>query len=245
MAVKGQKLVGFFKVLGYRSWYPIVLLFCFFISTVATAQPSIIKTRKNPYKWMFGLSWNFINDNEEKIDNLGDVSRSWYGMYFPTRLSADRYLRRGWSWEVMAAYNQFKPKHIINESSGRAGTFLSTDFHMKFSPYKRINSKILEPYISAGLGVTYRSRFVKGAITPTANLAVGANLWLSEQFGIQLQAIGKLAISDKIYVTKNDYLQLNAGFVFRKGPSKKSNHFDRKRHNWTNKKHRYKSKKNY
>lgn len=243
MAIKSQYLVYKSQISSFRSLSSLLLLSCFIISTSAIAQPSIIKTRKNPYKWMFGLSWNFVNDNEEKIENLGDVSKSWYGMYFPTRISIDRYLRKGWSWELMAAYNQFKPKHIINDSSGRAGTFFSTDFHMKFSPYKRINSKVLEPYVSAGLGITYRSQYVKGAITPTANLAVGANLWLSEQFGIQLQAIGKLAVSDKIYVTKNDYFQLNAGFVYRKGPSKKSNHFDRKRHQWTNKKHRYKSKK--
>ncbi len=231
------------KASRLRSGFLLLLLSASF-ATYTFAQPSIIRTRKNPYKWMFGLSWNFVNDNEEKIENLGDVSKSWYGMYFPTRLSADRYLKKGWSWELMAAYNQFKPKNIINDSTGRGGTFFSTDFHMKFSPYKRINGKILEPYVSAGLGLTFRSRYVSGALTPTANLAVGANLWLSEQFGIQLQAMGKLALASKIYTTKSDYIHLNAGFVYRKGPSKKSNHFDRKRHQWTNKKHRYKTKKN-
>jgi hypothetical protein len=206
------------------------------------SQPTSISKNKNPYKMMFGLSWNVVNDNEEKLPNLIDVSGSWNSLYYPSRFFIDKYLRNGWSWEGALAYNQYKPSKIINDSIGRSGMFVSGDFHMKYSYNHLIKRrKWLDPYYSFGVGVTYRSALLK-PITPTFNASIGSNFWFSKRWGLQLQITGKLALVSDIYVSRYDYFQYSAGIVYRKLNTKKSNNFNKKKYGWTKEKSKFKRK---
>jgi hypothetical protein len=210
------------------------------LTTFSLAQPSSYNRKKNPYSWMFGISWNVVNDNEEKLPNLYDVSGSWNSLYYPSRITIDKYLRRGWSLEGSIAYSQYKSTKIINDSTGRSGIFLSGDFHLKYSYNHLIKrKKWFDPYYSFGLGFTYRSA-LEAPFTPTANLAIGSNFWFSRSFGIQTQVLGKLALVSDIYKSRYDYFNYSLGIVYRKQNFKKTNHFNKKKYGWTHEKQRFK-----
>ena len=207
------------------------------------AQPSIAFTNKDPYWIMVGVSWNTVNDNEEHLPNLLDVTGSWNSLFYPSRLSFDKHIKKGWSWEVMSSFNRYQPTKIVNDLTGRSGVFFAVDGHVKHSFARRFNSAILDPYVGAGIGVTYRS-LVSPGITPTANLALGTNIWFDDNLGIQLQVIGKLALGADIYTGPNDYVQYTAGLVYRKDKGKKRSTFHKKRHKWASKRKKKKKRNN-
>jgi hypothetical protein len=222
-----------------------LLLFLFNIFN-AMAQPAAMTTKKNPYKWMFGLSWSFIDDNGEAYSKLFDIGGSYNFEYFPTKLMVDRYFRKGWSMEGLITYNRFYNDKQINDTTGIEGLLFSGDVHVKYS-FNRFfrRAKWFDPYISMGLGVTYRD-VREQPVTPTVNTTIGANFWFSRKWGAQLQTTGKLGLTSDIYTGDADYLQHSIGVVYRFTPKRGTmNNFSSKRqHKWTNEKTRYNRRKN-
>lgn len=215
------------------------------LSTVS-AQPAAMTTKKNPYKWMFGLSWSAIDDNGEAFTKLFDISGSFNFEYFPTRLMVDRYFKKGWSLEGLLTYNRLYSTKQINDTTGVSGMLVSGDLHLKYSFNRYFRrAKWFDPYLSMGLGVTYRD-LRDQPVTPTFNTTFGANFWFSRKWGAQLQTTGKLALSADIYTGNGDYLQHSLGVVYRFTPKRRStNNFSSKRqHKWTNEKTRYNRRKN-
>lgn len=212
------------------------------ISYQMSAQPASLTTKKNPYKWMFGIGWNVVDDNGHTYDKLFDYEGSWNYLYYPSRLTVDRFLRKGWSWEAMGAYNEYTSSKLINDTTGLSGMFISADFHFKYSFRRIVPIKWFEPYMSAGIGFTYRDVRLE-PLTPTVNVAFGGNFWITKKWGIQLQTIGKLGIVSDIYNSNTDYLQHTVGIVYRKDGSKKSrNNFNKKQYGWTKDKQKFKRK---
>lgn len=206
----------------------------------AMAQPSSINVKKDPYKWMFGLGWNVVNDNEEKLPNLIDVQNSWNYMYFPTRLTFDKYSRRGWSLEGALAYNQYSSSKIVNDSTGRKGSFASGDFSVKYSFWRFMRgARRFDPYLSSGLGITYRQP-LSMPLTLNANLSAGFNYFFSRSWGLNFQITGKLAVVPDIYVSRYDYFQYSLGVVYKKQPSKSPDHFNKRKHKWAHEKVKFK-----
>lgn len=222
-----------------------LLLFIFNIF-IAMAQPAAMTTKKNPYKWMFGLSWSFIDDNGEAYSKLFDIGGSYNFEYFPTKLMVDRYFRKGWSMEGLITYNRFYSDKQINDTTGIEGILFSGDVHLKYS-FNRFfrRAKWFDPYVSMGLGVTFRD-VREQPVTPTVNATFGANFWFSRKWGAQLQTTGKLGLTADIYTGNSDYLQHSVGVVYRFTPKRRStNNFSSKRqHKWTNEKTRYNRRKN-
>ena len=208
-----------------------------FISFGAYAQPyKTIKPYK-PYKWMVGLHWNAVDDDGNKFGNIFDVSNSWNIKPFPTRFTLDRYLVYGWSVEMAASYAAYTSDKLVNDSTGREGINLSIDFNAKYSFYNLYAPRVrwIEPYLIAGIGFTYRIG-TADAYVPTVNLGGGVNFWIVNWFGVQLSSTAKFAVYPKVWDTKNNYLQHNAGLVFRTPDNAKhKNQNSRKQHKWTNK----------
>lgn len=230
----------------YHSMKKILFLFLFLTNLIfVVAQPAALTTKKNPYKWMFGLSWSFIDDNGEPFTKLFDLPGSFNFEYFPTKLMVDRYLRKGWSMEGDLTYNKYYSNKLINDTTGVQGLFFSGDVHVKYS-FKRFlrGAKWFDPYISMGLGVTYRTVRPQ-PLTPTVNTSFGANFWFSRRWGAQLQTTGKLGIVPDFYTSNSNYLQHSVGVVYRFTPKRKSsNSFSKRRHKWTDEKTRYNRRKN-
>ncbi|MDB4075153.1 hypothetical protein N9529_02165 [Crocinitomicaceae bacterium] len=208
-----------------------------FIPFSSYAQPyKTIKPYK-PYKWMIGLHWTAVDDDGNKFGNIFDVNNSWNIKPFPTRFTLDRYFVYGWSIEMAVSYAAYTPDILVNDSTGREGINLSIDFNAKYSFYNLYapRARWIEPYLIAGVGFTYRTGTADPYV-PTVNLGGGINLWIVNWFGIQLSSTAKFAVYPKVWDTKSNYLQHNAGLVFRTpDKAKQKNQNSRKQHKWTNK----------
>lgn len=223
-----------------------VFLITLFLSlvTLSFAQPAGMVKKANPYKWMLGVSWSFIDDNGEKFTRLFDLPGSFHFEYYPSKFTLDRYIRKGWSFEATATYNKLYDNKQINLDTGFSGFLANVDVHLKYSfnRFFKYRAPWFDPYISMGLGATYRTAN-DTTIAPTFNTSFGVNFWMGKHWGIQLQTTGKLALNSDIYNSHQNYLQHNLGVMYRFTPKKKSkNHFNKSRHNWINKNTKYNRK---
>ena len=217
---------------------PLLLLFAGFPSF---AQPLSWMGETKPYKWMFGIGWNAVDDDGRPFCQPFDVNQSWNYQYYPTRLTVDRYLKRGLSVEFAGAYNNYTAGKLVNNSTNLNGLFLSFDLNCKYSFYNLLRTDWLDPYASLGVGGTYRDAYPT-TFQPTLNAALGVNFFFYRGFGLQLQTSGKFGINADFYTTTANYLQHSVGFVYKMTPStQQKGQGDKKRYGWTKKKYKYKA----
>jgi hypothetical protein len=198
-----------------------------------------MERKKNPYKWMIAANWSAIDDNGETYTKLFDLPGSWNYEYFPTRLMVDRFYYKSWSFEGAASYNRYYSAKQVNDTTGLDGSFFSLTMGMKYSFNRYLRkAKWLDPYISMGLGGTYRT-VRENPLTAHVYTTFGANFWMSKKWGIQLQTTGNLAIAADIYTTDADYLQHALGIVYRFDPKKRSkNTFNNRKYKWVHERQR-------
>jgi hypothetical protein len=214
--------------------------FAAFYFMVAYAQPHKALNYSNPYKSIYGLSWSIINDNEDSLAYLFDVKRCWNGFILPSRISYDKYIGYGWSFEGSLSYNKYKPGKLVNDTATVGGTCLALDANMHLNLNRYGRGQTFDPFLVGGLGFTYRSKKPPGAekaiekkYTPTLNLAIGTNVWVTDKIGIQLQMLGKLSLAKEFIKTKNNYVQYTVGIVYKQTKKFKSQSFRFKKHWWT------------
>lgn len=214
----------------------ILFLVLTMISLQTFAQPyKTIKPYK-PYKWMFGIHWYGLEDDGNKFGGMFDVNRSWNIKPYPTTLTIDRYFVYGWSAEASLAYGQYTTDKLVNDTTGVSGLNLSFDINGKYSFYNLYapSARWIDPYVIAGIGFTYRDATADPYV-PTVNLGGGVNFWFINWMGIRLSAMAKFGVYPGFWDTHNNYLQYNAGLVFRT-PDKATYHpSNKKQHKWTNK----------
>ncbi len=216
--------------------------------SITYAQPyKTIKTYK-PYKWMLGISWSAIDDDGRQFEGLFDYA-NWNYMVYPSKLSLDRYFKYGWSMEIAATYEQYKPGLLVNDSTNAYGTFFAFDVNGKYSFYQKYAPRMrwLDPYFTFGVGYTYRDCANTAKHVPTVNLGFGINFWIVKSIGIRLHSNAKIGVYPGFWTTHTNYLQHSAGLVFRWGEGKKSSNgdFGRKKNKWTHKKPKYKQNKGH
>jgi len=216
-----------------------LLLISLVVCTVSWSQPYHWYGQPKPYKWMFGLGWNFVEDDGREMCQPFDVAQSWNGLSYPTRLTVDRYLKYGLSVEFAGAYTNYTSGKLINDSTGYSGMFLSFDLNCKYSFYNLIPPRWLDPYASLGVGMTQRSAF-ENPYAATGNIALGVNLFVWKGLGINLQTSGKVALTGEFFGSGN-YLQHSIGLVYKINPEGRNNSFNKRQYKWINKKEKYKS----
>ncbi len=217
----------------------ILILTCLF-SCVLFAQPAAQYNKRNPYAWMIGVHGVAIDDDGNDFGNLFDYENSWNYLYFPTQISLDRYIRRGWSQEWKLSYTNYSSSKVINDTTGVSGMFFSGDFHYKYAFHSFIRKKHwFNPYLAFGAGLTYRT-VRDEPLNLTINAGVGANFWFSARWGLQVQSMAKFAIVSDIYETDADYLQHTAGIVYRWDSKRRRSSFNKSRYKWVHGKDRYK-----
>lgn len=222
----------------------IVLLFSLFCLQSAFAQPYQTIKVYRPYKWMFGVHLNVIEDDGYKFERMFDVNNSWNVLPYPTRLTLDRYFKYGWSMEFAASYASYTDNRLINDTLGVTGTNFSFDVNGKYSLYNLYAPKArwFEPYFTFGVGYTYRDVTVDPHV-PTVNLGGGVNFWILYRLGIQISSQAKFAVYPTVWETHGNYLQHTVGIVYRT-PWEKGYEYpnNKKQHKWTKKQPRYKRK---
>lgn len=195
--------------------------------------------RRNPYKWMMAVSWNVVEDSGEQLGGAFDVPRTWNYQYFPSQLSFTKNYWKKWSWEILGSYNKYNEGTRINLNDTTEGMFLSFDAHSHYSfakhDLRRGKIAKFEPFIFAGLGLTYRQN-TSYEVTGTINVGAGLNLFFTKSLGLQFRAIGKYGIGTQIWSPELNYMHYSAGIVYRalpkKGVQPKNN---KPRHKWIKK----------
>ena len=216
----------------------LVILFTLVFSVCGRAQSDYLKFRTfQPYTWMVGAGWNFVDNDGRSHSHILDIKTSWIANYYPSYISVDRYLKKGFSVELSGGFNQFTERKMVNEAY-HAGHIYSADLHAKFSFYKFLQPmKWLDPYVGLGIGLTQVAT-VNTEMYPTANGIVGVNFWI-KNFGIRSQGAAKFGLTSDIYNNDKNYIQYSAALLYRfpKRYATKS-HYSKPRHKWTKDKSR-------
>ncbi|MCH2223838.1 MAG: hypothetical protein MK066_03635 [Crocinitomicaceae bacterium] len=213
---------------------------------VSYSQPyKTIKTYK-PYKWMLGINWSAIDDNGDKFGQLFDTKKSWNALAFPSTISLDRYFTYGWSMEGIATYSKYKEGNLINDSTHFSGTFFGFDVNGKYSFYQLYAPALrwIDPFLSFGVGYTYRPNAGTDVHSPMVNLGGGVNFWVHKNFGFQVRSQAKFGVFPVIWDTKSNYLHHSAGIVIRYGANGKhqNGEFDRKKNKWVHGRNNFKKR---
>lgn len=213
------------------------------------AQPYKTIKGYKPYKWMFGMHWNAVEDDGSKFQGLFNTKDTWNAMIFPTKFTADRYFNYGWSLEMEGAYNRFEDDKTINDSTGLASNFASFDLNVKYSFYSSYNPRArwIDPYFTFGAGYTYRDNANVSVHSPSVNLGGGLNFWI-KNWGLQIASQAKLNVWPGIWDANNheSYLHHSVGIVYRTTtPVHTNGYFGKKKYGWAKKSKRYKKKKGH
>jgi hypothetical protein len=185
--------------------YRFILFSLLFNSFISFAQPAQLDRNKDSYNWMIGASWNLVSP----MNDFSNIK----GYQFPTRFFLDRHYYNGWSWEGAMAFGKFDTIAVRPDSMTANTSFFSLDANIRYSFQKMLYpSQSIDPYISYGLGLTNRSIF---GTSVNANVAVGLNLWVSGNLGLQLQSAAKFALTSSIMKPDKHYLQHTVGLVVR------------------------------
>lgn len=215
-----------------------VVLISVFVTFFAAAQPTWWMGQKRPYKWMIGGGWNAVDDDGRDVCQPFDAGQSWHYPLFPSRIMADRYLKKGLSLEFAGAYNNYSSSKLVNDTTGLSGLFISADLNTKFSFYQLFYPmKWFDPYASLGLGITHRDAY-RQTVTGNLNVCVGFNFWVYRGLGIQIQTSGKLAINGQFFNTDADYMQHTLGVVYKFPEDRYRTPYGRK-YKWTKSRQKY------
>ncbi len=189
------------------------IVFSFFFMACLYAQPTKTITNKDSYGWMFGASWVLTDDDGEAFNPF--LVQNLHGQFYPSRLSVDKYIYDGWSAEAVVAFSSYNAENTTNDTSGISGSLFSMDFHAKYSLYKLLNRGAIDPFAFSGLGLSMRNNNDERAkaVSPTINIGLGINFWISNHIGIQLSSTAKIGVID--FFKYSDYMQHSIGIVAR------------------------------
>jgi len=96
----------------------------------ASAQ-SLMQKIKNT-TLVFGLSEHIVIDNGKEYQFKFDT-KNWNLMPFPSKISAEAYLKKGWSLGTEFSYTSYKANKIVdNILQTKDNTFFSADFLMRY-----------------------------------------------------------------------------------------------------------------
>lgn len=184
-------------------------------------------TNLKPTPWIFGLGANLVDDDGNPVKIvLG--GRSVNVVPYPSTLMAEKYMDKGWSVAFNFSYNHFKTGKLINNDIPFTVTsdFLAFDLLAKYNfcelfDFNKIvfhsERKILDIYAASGFGYTIRNTArVKDAMT--FNLGPGSNIWFTDRWGMNLQAMAKFGLKAPLFKTPYNYLQYCLGIIYRFKP---------------------------
>ncbi|MDX2362767.1 MAG: hypothetical protein QNK23_18295 [Crocinitomicaceae bacterium] len=223
----------------------LLLIVALIAFNTAFAQPYKLQKKYAPYKWMIGVSWNVIEDDGNQLGDLFNAAESWNYLYYPTKITVDRYLKYGWSLEGAATYMKYEAGKRVNDTISLGSTFFAVDVNTRWSFNTLYAPKMrwLEPYVTLGLGYTYRSTAAVSPHVPTLNLGAGFNVWFHKNIGMQVQTSGKLGLWPGFWDSglHSNYFHHSVGLMLRlHGKNRNSSTFNKRKHKWAHGNRRYK-----
>lgn len=224
----------------------LILFSVLFTVNTSFAQPHKTIKKIKPYKWMVGLSWSIIDDDGRGLEHHFNFAETWNLQPYPTSIMLNRYFDFGLSAEVNISGMIYSNAKVINGSTGSGGLFLSADLNCKynFQYFYFPKAKWLDPFVSLGVGYTMRNNINTLPHVLTMNVGGGVNFWLYKGFGITLNTNLKWGVAPTPFFSNGNYIQHNAGIVYRfSGGAKNNSSFSKKKYPWTHQNKKFKQNK--
>ena len=181
--------------------------------------------RNNPQEnnqWNLGFGVNALNNSGAQFENL-TTSDHWAFAKTPFYLSVDAYIDGQFSVETMLSFNYFTDGTLMDGSTILGGDEGGNDagyFAVKYSFEKFLKSEVFDPYLSVGAGISHFGDYVTKERPSetidsqdifTLNAGLGMNFWLSSNWGVNLNVVGKWGIA----TTYTNHIQGRLGVLYK------------------------------
>lgn len=189
----------------------------FALATVYTSQAQTFAQRLKSTTFVFGLHQHIVIDNGKEYQFKFDT-KNWQMTPFPSKISAEAYLKKGWGLQTEFAYANYKANTVVdNATLLKDNTFFAADLNVRYHfETLFLKPSFFDPFLTAGYGFTYRSAVNKTQNSiGTTNLGLGVNFWIYSGFGLSLQTVGKFALKGG---AKSNYLHHSVGVVYKLKP---------------------------
>lgn len=167
----------------------VIALFILSISGKVNAQDD-----NNPWVIGFGLNtvdfYNGDNFSDQIKDGLGNSD--WNVLPSVSRISADKYLEKGFSLQLAGSINKIDFLAAENDSDF---LYMAIDANVKYDLNHLVGETAwFDPYVYLGGGYTSTDSSGEGML----NGGVGFNTWFSDNLGLNFQTGTKKGFSDKV-----------------------------------------------
>ena len=166
---------------------------------------------------IFTLGYNIVDDDGRPFSNLFNFSETLNYTTFPNRLGLEKSIANVVYLKGILQYNQYKPGTLINNRvNQQMAHFFAVDF---FGNYK-INSALnlpfwFDPFVGLGLGYTLRLNN-ENTHAFMLGFSGGTNIWLSDNFAIQIESLAKFSIPKNFPRNNANYLQHSISLAYKK-----------------------------
>lgn len=158
--------------------------------------------------WAIGFGTNAIHSPATRSDFFKFSEWNMVPSFF-SRLTVAKYIDDGFSIEGALSANTITHNNSIDVPRE---SFFAIDGSLKYDLNKIVGeTSFVDPYVLVGGGYTWVDE--KGA--GTFNAGAGANFWLTDNFGLNLQAVGKHVFND-FFLSENHW-QFSTGIVLKFG----------------------------
>ena len=184
----------------------VIALFTLVMVSNVNAQDS-----NNP--WVIGFGTNIIDFNFWTASDIGNVAKDYIGnadwnvLPSATRISAEKYLDKGFTLQVAGSLNKI---NHFNEANDVDYLYYAIDANVKYDLNNLFGeTSWFDPYAYLGGGFVSVNSLSEGML----NYGVGFNVWVSDNFGLNFQSGAKKSFADKV----QNHFQHTAGLVFKFG----------------------------
>jgi outer membrane protein OmpA-like peptidoglycan-associated protein len=163
----------------------------------------------NPWVIGFGLNAVDFNTNTEFSDQIEDLTeiKDWNAIPSISRISAEKYLEKGFTLQLAGSFNKIKTVVIEDDSDL---LYYSLDANVKYDLNTLVGETAwFDPYVFVGGG--YVS--VEDQGEATLNVGLGFNTWFTENIGLNFQTGVKKGFADKV----RSHVQHSVGLVVKFG----------------------------
>lgn len=180
------------------------------LTLIVVASFSNLNAQDANNTWLVGFGTNAIHSPATRSDFFRVRDYNIVPSFF-SRLSVGKYIDDGFSIEGALSVNNIDNNNGFTVPSK---SFIAFDGSLKYDLNNLIGeTSFFDPYVLVGGGYTWVDE--KGA--GTLNAGAGANYWFTENFGLNLQVVGKHVFND--FFLSDNHWQFSAGVVLKFGGS--------------------------
>ncbi len=154
--------------------------------------------------WSFGVGMNAVDDSGFMTKELFNIKENW-NLGIPIYISAEYYRNNKFSFAANLSFNKYNEGKTVDHATvlkDHEASYIAFDLAAKYSFRDLLKTHAFDPYVFLGPGFTNIGEHKTDAtnlLVPskgrmTFNVGVGFNYWLSKNWGLNMNALGKYAL---------------------------------------------------